>query len=215
MKIQYETLFLNSKGNISDKFDLDKDVLIDVAQFDHFSHDRRQRRSFQSISVRKLLDASLHNIFKQGVDSSWTLNKLESGKPFLNGKNAPSISISHSADWCACAVTKALFVGVDIEAIRPRSWDEYCIDVFHQEESKWVLDAIGFERDVRGLLCWCRKEAIVKALGIGLTVSLSEIAFCPEGNLIVFPKALGDPCRWKFFSNVFFGEIVVAVAWKN
>lgn len=215
MKIYHETLCIDSKGNISDKYDLDECVSIDIAQFDHFSENRRQRRTAQSLLVRELLDASLHNIFKQGIDNSWTLNKFETGKPFLNGNNAPSISISHSGNWCACAVTKALLVGVDIEAIKPRNWDEYCRDVFHPEEAKWVLDVVGFERDVRGLICWCRKEAVVKALGIGLSVPLSEIVFSPEGNLIGFPKELGEPLGWRFFSRVILDKVVVAVAWKK
>jgi 4'-phosphopantetheinyl transferase len=215
MKTHHETLFFDQKGNISDIFDLDGYVSIDVAQFDCVSESRRERRVAQSISARQLLDGSLHSIYKQGIDSSWTLNKLENGKPFLNGRNAPSISISHSRDWCACAVTNASFVGVDVEVIKPRSWDAYCIDVFHPEETKWVLAVGGGERDIRALICWCRKEAILKALGIGLSAPLSEIGFSSEGNIIEFPKYLGDPFGWGFFSHVILGEVVVAAAWKN
>jgi phosphopantetheinyl transferase len=215
MKIHHETLCIDSKGNISDRLDLDECVSIDVAKFDDFSKNRKQRRSVQSVLVRELLNASLYSDSKRGVDTSWTLNKLENGKPFLNGKNAPSISISHSGDWCACAVAKASVVGVDIETIKSRNWDAYCKDIFHPEESKWVLAVVGFERDARALICWCRKEAIVKALGVGLSVPLSEIGFSSEGNLIKFPKELGDPFGWRFFSRVIVGQVVVAAAWKS
>jgi hypothetical protein len=88
MKIHHETLCIDSKGNISDRLDLDECVSIDVAKFDDFSKNRKQRRSVQSVLVRELLNASLYSDSKRGVDTSWTLNKLENGKPFLNGKNA-------------------------------------------------------------------------------------------------------------------------------
>ena len=88
-----------------------------------------------------------------------------------------------------------------METIKPINWDAYCRGIFHPEESKWLLAVVGFERDARALICWCRKEAIVKDLGIGLSVPLSEIGFSSEGNLIKFPKELGDQFGWRFFTQ--------------
>ena len=88
-----------------------------------------------------------------------------------------------------------------METIKPINWDAYCRGIFHPEESKWLLAVVGFERDARALICWCRKEAIVKDLGIGLSVPLSEIGFSSEGNLIKFPTELGDQFGGDFSHN--------------
>lgn len=45
MKTQQKTFHIDSKSNISNKFDIDEVVLIDIAQFDHFSSERKQRKS--------------------------------------------------------------------------------------------------------------------------------------------------------------------------
>lgn len=214
MKIHHETFCVGPNGDMPDRIDFNEYVSIDVAQFNYFYESRAQRRVNQSLLVRALLDDSLI-LFRKYIDSTWILSKLENGKPFLDGKNAPSISISHSDDWCVCAVSNALHVGVDIEVIKTRNWEAYCKDVFHPEEAKWVLDVVGYERDVRGLICWCRKEAVVKALGVGLSVPLSEIGFSSEGSLIELPKELGNSFGWNFFTRVILGKAVVAAAWKN
>ena len=161
-----------------------------------------------------MLNTSLKEHFQQNVDGSWSLNKSEAGKPFLSGKDAPSISISHSGDWCASAISTASSVGIDVEVIQSRDWESYCQFAFHPQEAQWILAASGRERDIRGLICWCRKEAVVKAVGINLFDSLSKIAFSVEGELIALPKELGEPLDWKFFTKVHSESLVVAVAWK-
>ncbi len=215
MKIQQKTFHIDFKGNISNSFDMDLATAIDIAKF-HFSlSGRKQRRDFQSLAARELLDGSLQKHFPQSIDGTWTLNKSEAGKPFLSGKGAPSISISHSGDWCACTISKASFVGIDIEVIKHRDWESYCEYAFHPEEAQWILAASDRERDIRGLICWCRKEAFVKALGLSLSDSLLEIGFSSEGVLIKCPEEFGEPLDWKFMIENVADDVVVAVAWRN
>ncbi len=214
MKLQQKTFHIDSKGNISDRLDVHEATRIDVAQFDHFSSNRKQRRNSQSLAARELLESSLQRYFPQSLGSSWAFNKSEAGKPFLSGKDVPSISISHSGDWCACAISTASFVGIDVEVIQHRDWESYCKLVFHPEEAQWILAASGRERDIRGLICWCRKEAMVKALGLGLSDSLSKIGFSSEGELIALPIELGEALDWGIFTTIHSESLVVAVAWR-
>ncbi len=215
MKIQQKTFHIDSKGNISDRLDIHEATRIDIAQFDHFSSNRKQRRDSQSLVARELLESSLQRYFPQSLNSSWAFNKSEAGKPFLSGKDVPSISISHSDDWCACAVSTASSVGIDVEVIRHQDWESYCKLVFHPEETKWILAASDRERDIHGLICWCRKEAIVKALGVSLSDVISTIAISAEGELIALPKEFGELSDWQFFTKVYSDRLVIAVAWKN
>lgn len=215
MKIQQKTFHIDSKGNISNSFGMHATTTIDIAKFDFSSSDRKQRRDFQSLAARELLDSALKKYFPLSIDGSWAFNKSETGKPFLSGKDAPSISISHSGDWCACTISKASFVGIDIEVIKHRDWESYCKYAFHPEEAQWILAASDRERDIRGLICWCRKEAFVKALGLSLSDSLLEIGFSSEGALIKCPEEFGELLDWKILIEIVADDVVVAVAWRN
>jgi 4'-phosphopantetheinyl transferase len=215
MKIQHETYHIDLHGYALNSFGTEEATNIDIAKYNFFSNDRKQRREFQSLAARELLDGSLQKYFQQSRDGSWSLNKSETGKPYLSGKDMPSISISHSGDWCACAISKAAFIGIDVEVIKHRDWESYCKYAFHSEEAQWILAASDRERDIRGLICWCRKEAVVKALGLSLSDYLTEIGFSFEGVLIELPEAFGDPWDWKFLVEIISDDVVVAVAWKN
>lgn len=215
MKIQKRIFHIDFNGNTSNSFGVDEATSVGIAKFDLPLSDRKKRREFQSLAARELLDSSLQIYFPQSIDGSWSLNKSETGKPFLNGKDAPAISISHSGDWCACTISKASFVGIDIEVIKHRDWESYCEYAFHPEEAQWILAASDRERDIRGLICWCRKEAFVKAVGLSLSDCLLEIGFSSEGALIKCPEGFGEPLDWKFLTEIVADDVVVAVAWRN
>jgi len=215
MKTYHQTICIDNNGNLCKLVANEKSISIDIAKFNHFSNDRSQRRHLQSLASRELLDGSLMNLFPNNHCDSWILSKSNTGKPFLNGQDSPAISISHSDDWCACVIGMTPIIGIDLEVIKARDWNSYCTDVFHPVEFRWVLESSGKERDIRGLICWCRKEAIVKALGVGISVDLSKIGFSSEGALIAIPKELGGILGWKFFIKILRDELVVAVAWRN
>lgn len=93
-----------------------------------------------------------------------------SGKPYLRG--GPEFNLSHSAGRAVLAVSSDGPVGVDIEALREvESAADIAATHFCAEEAQYVLDA---ETNWRFLRIWTRKEACVKAVGVGLSVSLTE-----------------------------------------
>ena len=83
----------------------------------------------------------------------------EHGKPYLNG--GPYFSISHCKAGIAVAVDEKP-IGIDIEAIR-RADKDLIERVMSTEERQ----AIQSDRDFTRL--WTQKEAVVKALGTGIT----------------------------------------------
>lgn len=54
-----------------------KQLQLTLPMFNYFSSGRKQRRDFQSLAVRELLDSSLQKHFPQSIDVSWSFNKSE------------------------------------------------------------------------------------------------------------------------------------------
>ncbi len=107
-----------------------------------------------------------------------------SGQPVLGvpgGSNLP-VSITHCGDFAAAAIaTSGLGIGVDMEAIEPRSraWAEQS---FAPEEiSSW---APIFLTEL-----WAKKEAVLKFMGVGLSLDTRDIRFI-NGQLQFYGKAL-------------------------
>jgi len=108
--------------------------------------------------------------------ASLNLARDEFGRPRLVGGSPIDFNMSRSDSEALIAVSSAGQVGVDVERVRP------VIDVgvlvetqFSDEERAAWLGRDGTERDAAFLTVWTRKEACVKALGIGLRVPLAAL----------------------------------------
>jgi hypothetical protein len=78
---------------------------------------------------------------------------------------APSVSLSHSGGWVACAISAAGPLGIDIEVHRPdRNFCEIAAAAFGPGEQAQVASegAASFYR------IWTLKEAMAKASGSGI-----------------------------------------------
>jgi 4'-phosphopantetheinyl transferase len=87
-----------------------------------------------------------------------------------------SLSISHSNNHAFCAlVEKAAWpLGADIECIESRS-AEFVTDYFTKEEQALVAQASEAMQDVAVTAVWSAKEAVLKALHLGLTVDTRSV----------------------------------------
>jgi 4'-phosphopantetheinyl transferase len=96
------------------------------------------------------------------------------GKPSLTGLAAPpAFNLTHSGALAALAVADAGDIGVDIEEIRPIR--ENIAERYFSVSEVAQLRALPIaEQDDAFFRCWTRKEAIVKALGDGLTMPLDR-----------------------------------------
>jgi phosphopantetheinyl transferase len=127
--------------------------------------------------INKLLDSSFN---LKEIPITYDINRrplcLLKDKKYL-------LSITHSGDWAAAIVKdeKCSFLGIDIEKIEVRSkyWIE---DYFHKDEA-----TDGMPAHLTKL--WTIKEAILKALAVGLTVNLLDIKIVDE-EIRFFNKVL-------------------------
>jgi phosphopantetheinyl transferase len=119
-----------------------------------------------------------------------------------------NLSLSHASGWGAAAAHVRLRVGVDVEPLRPvpDAFSRY----FLSPEERSALD--GWEDPTTAsLAAWAVKEAIVKALGCGLSIpprAVTITALDTEGRVDVSAgrAAIGAAC-WRQ------DDAVVAVAW--
>jgi 4'-phosphopantetheinyl transferase len=81
-------------------------------------------------------------------------------------------NIAHSGSLVVCALSKECKVGVDVEAYRAMAIERFKSN-FNEEEWKGIVDALDPQHNF--FQCWTQKEAVIKAIGVGLNHPLSEI----------------------------------------
>lgn len=132
-----------------------------------------------------------------GVDAREVpLACTEDGQPCLAGTTL-STSLSHSGDHVAIAICPAATVGVDIEQWPARIDLEALMPMFCTREERAVMASLDEGERTRALLAlWTRKEALLKAFGVGLLADPTTVAApagpiqMPPANALHYP-----PCR--------------------
>ena len=96
------------------------------------------------------------------------------GKPHVHD-DAVAFNVSHSGDLGLIAISDQEVVGVDIE--RERSLPDFMSISrrYFSEEERAQLAKLPHELRQRAFfLCWSRKEALIKAIGMGLSFGLDQ-----------------------------------------
>jgi 4'-phosphopantetheinyl transferase len=140
----------------------------------HFVNDRNRFVAARGL-LRELLGKYLHQA-PAGLEFSYG----EHGKPFLSGGNASSglcFNLSHSAGLVVYAIAKERNLGIDVEHIRPESAGEDIAKRYFSAREVSDLQMLPPEERVEGFFhCWTRKEAYLKATGMGLQIPLDSFA---------------------------------------
>jgi len=107
------------------------------------------------------------------------------GKLFLTGHDrlAPGFNLSHSGDLAALVLLRARHVGIDIEAERALT-DPVLLArrILGQRERVWFDGLSAGARDAALLAAWTRKEAVLKAVGTGVSGNLRSIEVLPDAS---------------------------------
>ncbi len=116
---------------------------------------------------------------KYGI-SREMLNEIQYTKydrPFLAG--GIDFNISHSGKAVVCVITQNGDIGADIEEINPIEL-KYFTRQFTERELAIIRNANDSDREF--YRWWTRKEAIIKADGMGLSLPLKKIRFNGSGQ---------------------------------
>ncbi|WP_454832940.1 4'-phosphopantetheinyl transferase family protein [Pseudoxanthomonas wuyuanensis] len=148
---------------------------------------RVQRRRRPVDRETLTLAYALHRLFLQAalsLDAAiLPLGRDALGCPRLEG-GAAHTSLSHSEAHVAIAVCRHGPVGVDVEpCLRRRVMDEIAAQICHPDEAA-EMAAFSEEARTDALLgLWVRKEALLKAAGIGLARSMDSFR-APAGQAL-------------------------------
>lgn len=104
------------------------------------------------------------------------------GKPYLAGKPI-CFNLSHSGAMALVAITKNAEVGIDIEEINRRHAADEIAERFFSEAENLAYRAYQEPERLHAFFrCWSRKEAVIKALGEGLSCPLHSFDVSLDRN---------------------------------
>ena len=96
------------------------------------------------------------------------LGLAAAGKPGL-AAGTPAFNLSHAGDWVLCALAGTGRLGIDVEVPRPLADREAVVARILAPAERPAWDALPpGARDAAFLRTWTRKEAWLKALGVGI-----------------------------------------------
>jgi 4'-phosphopantetheinyl transferase len=115
---------------------------------------------------------------------SFSYNRF--GKPLLEQHNPDlHFNLSHSHGFAVLGFVLKAELGVDIEKIRPDFATREIAERFFAPDEVAVLTSLPPEQQADAFFrCWTRKEAFIKAHGIGLSFGLDKfsVAFHPDAS---------------------------------
>lgn len=154
-------------GKISD-LDISK---INAYELSHYRSEKIKRiknkkNKLQSVAAELVLNYGVKKCF--GIDAPVNYMPDEHGKPFFTDINA-FFSLSHSDEYAVCALSDCA-VGVDIQ--KKRNVNMKLAERFFTSDE---FEAIQKNPTDDFNRIWARKEALSKAVGLGLQIGFSNI----------------------------------------
>lgn len=131
----------------------------------------KNRREFVMArgALRMILGGYLHRAPRQVI-----FGENEYGKPeLINGKRI-TFNVSHSHGLVLLAFAKACSVGIDVERVLDLEYSVMAQRFFAHDEAQKLLSLPESEQLQAFYVCWTRKEALVKAVGDGLSHPLDQ-----------------------------------------
>ena len=143
-------------------------------------HERIRRINLKNERKRKIgARVLLHTILQRIYNISHPDFQRDAwGSPFLSNYPELSCGISHSGDYVMCGIDtihKGIGVGVDIEKKIIHGWQNFRPALAPSEIRQLQETQMPLQME-RFTFLWVCKESYLKALGVGLSISPSNIA---------------------------------------
>jgi 4'-phosphopantetheinyl transferase len=169
-------------------------------RFARFHHDRdRHAYLLAHAMLRRALSS-----FAAVPPRAWAFATDGFGKPYLSGPPGLHLefNLSHTTGAVACAVARSRPVGVDVQADpEPGRIMSLAESVFSECETAMLNGLAAADRDRAATRLWTLKEALAKALGVGIRLPFPRIDFHlepdPAGGLRASKPGRSTGCRWR------------------
>jgi len=159
----------------------------EISTFNRQANPEDQIRSlFARFWIRRALATEL-NVLPQAI----VFSKSERGKPTVQTPDPGDLqfSVSHAREITLLAVTRGTPIGVDIESASQTLDLKALAPTVLSHDEMMEFDATPASKQNRFFLkIWCRKEACLKAAGLGLIEPLTQINVL--GSLAAIPREL-------------------------
>ncbi|MEI8089748.1 MAG: 4'-phosphopantetheinyl transferase superfamily protein [Opitutaceae bacterium] len=174
------------------------------------------RRTLSSRACLRLLLGFYLNLAPNQVK----LTTIAAGKPILDHFTLfPKVefNVSHSGDWILIGFTRDQPLGIDIEQYRELEFVDLAEQVFTpSERAQWeALESAQRARDF--FRAWTRKEAYLKAIGLGLIKPLNSFSVTTgENGCIDLHHSHNNPIsgNWNILDLLPAPEYIGAIATK-
>lgn len=188
--LQWPIPFFSMKPNHSIYWNIVKhDILPDnqswlsAVEQTRYQQFRFQKKSRDWLSGRWAVKSLLRAVFSKDQlipFSEFSVQNEDSGAPFVewNGKRLlGSLSISHRGGLAAAAYyhDPEMTIGIDLELIEAKSRG-FVEDYFTAQEASQVLSLPDHQQALAASLLWSGREALLKALQMGLRIDTRQIA---------------------------------------
>ncbi|GHO44993.1 4'-phosphopantetheinyl transferase family protein [Ktedonospora formicarum] len=158
-----------------------------------FEKDRRLAVAARGV-LRQLL-----SLYTQGpVDLSYN----QYGKPYLPG-SLLQFNVAHSGEVVLLAFTLVGLVGVDVEYMRNQvEFVDLAKHFFAPREVEMLMELPSRLRAQGFYNCWSRKEAYIKACGLGLALPLDSfvVSLSPDEPATLLLSHEGAMSDWSLFA---------------
>ncbi len=191
--------------------------LLSSDEIDRYQRYRVEKSRHQYLVTRALVRTALSR-YLDVPPERLKFQASEHGKPFLAfpADCALRFNPSHTNGLAACAVTTGGDIGLDVEEIQPDFPTIGISERFFCEEERQSLAGVPTEeRITRFYELWTLKEALLKGLGSGLSIPLTEFAVRLRPDrppAVACGKTTSAVDSWKFANLRLNDRFQVAVA---
>ncbi|MEZ5460334.1 4'-phosphopantetheinyl transferase superfamily protein [Dokdonella sp.] len=149
------------------------------------------------------------------------LQRGEHGKPYASQAGFPQFNLSHGGQCVLFAFSKRQELGIDVDTLARRHTPlELARRFFADEESRALERLDGSSQGPAFMRLWTGKEAVLKALGQGLSFGLHRLQFELDhegraGRLKAIDTAAGAVEDWQLHRFEPLPGHVAALAWRG
>lgn len=170
-------------------------------------------------AARARLDALL--VHYAALDRAPDIARSERGKPYAPALADVDFNLSHAGHLALIAIARAQPLGVDLEGAERAIRVEALARRFFAKPEADALDALPAERRPEAFLrLWTCKEAVLKALGVGISFGLDRVAFSLDAAgmpaaIAALDGEAGRPEEWRIVLLDPAPEFLGALAWHG